>query len=102
MQRVASLPDLITAQLASDTLESAGIPNHIFNANAVGALGEVPFTHAFPEIWVADDAQADSARALLAADSAATRREHACPRCGEINPGNFLSCWQCGGALAEG
>lgn len=98
MKRVISAPDLIAAQLASDTLTSAGIRNHIFNVNAVGLLGEVPFTHALPEIWVADDREADLAYALLETPPPVTA-EHACRHCGEMNPGNFLSCWQCGTAL---
>ena len=102
MKRVLIAPTLLDAQLAVDVLSSLGIGAHIFNANAAGALGEVPFLQAQPEIWVEDDAQADRARdALAGLRDAPARDEKRCPHCGETNPGNFLSCWQCGHALPD-
>ena len=102
MKRVHIAPTLLDAQLAADTLSSLGIVTHIFNANAAGALGEVPFLQAQPEIWVEDDAQEMRAREALAGlNSARPGEEKTCPRCGEQNPGNFLSCWHCGNALPD-
>lgn len=102
MKRVHIAPTLLDAQLAADALASLGIATHIFNANAAGALGEVPFMQAQPEVWVDDDAQAARAREALAGLHAAPAQgDKTCPRCGEVNPGNFLSCWQCGGALPD-
>lgn len=102
MKRVHLAATLLDAQLAADALSSLGIATHILNANAAGALGELPFLHAQPEVWVDDDAQAARAREVLTALYAATpRSEKTCRRCGEANPGNFLSCWQCGAALPE-
>ena len=102
MKRVHIAPTLLDAQLAVDALSSLGIVTHIFNANASGALGEVPFMQAQPEVWVDDDAQEARAREALAGlRDAPARGEKACPQCGEANPGNFLSCWQCGGALPD-
>ncbi len=100
MQRIHIAPSLIDAQLAADLLDSLGIPTHIFNVNAAGALGEVPFMNAQPELWVQDDAQASRAREVLA-NVAKTRNkgERNCPHCAEANPAHFLSCWHCGGAL---
>jgi hypothetical protein len=88
--------------LAADALNSLGIVTHILNANAAGALGEVPFMQAQPEVWIDDDAQEARAREALASLSdTPTKHEKYCPHCGERNPGNFLSCWQCGGALPD-
>lgn len=98
MKRLASLPGLIEAQLASDLLSSAGIPNHLFNVNAAGALGELPFVQAFPEIWV-DEAWFERARDLLDAARQIRSDERACPHCGESNPEDYLSCWHCRAAL---
>jgi hypothetical protein len=102
MKRVHIAPTLLDAQLAADTLSSLGIVTHIFNANAAGALGEVPFMQAQPEVWVEDDSQALRAREILeGCRNTKSGKEKSCPYCGEINPGNFLSCWQCGRALPE-
>ena len=102
MKRVHIAPTLLDAQLAADVLSSLGIVTHILNANAAGALGEVPFMQAQPEVWVDDDSQASRAREALAGlRNAPLRDEKTCPHCGETNPGNFLSCWQCGTALPD-
>ena len=102
MKRVFIAPTLLDAQLAVDVLSSLGIISHIFNANSAGALGEVPFMQAEPEVWVDDEAQEARAREVLAGlRNAPQRDEKACPHCGEANPGNFMSCWQCGGALSD-
>ncbi|MBT9567224.1 MAG: DUF2007 domain-containing protein [Thiobacillus sp.] len=102
MKRVHIAPTLLDAQLAADALSSLGIVTHIFNANAAGALGEVPFLQAQPEVWVDDDAAEVRAReALSTLHNAAPRAEKICPQCGESNPGNFLSCWQCGQTLPD-
>jgi hypothetical protein len=102
MKRVLIAPTLLDAQLAVDVLSSLGIVSHIFNANAAGALGEVPFMQAQPEVWVDDDTQEARARETLSdLSNAAARDEKICPHCGELNPGNFLSCWQCKRALPD-
>lgn len=102
MKRVHIAPTLLDAQLAVDVLSSLGIVTHIFNTHAAGAMGEVPFLHAQPEVWVDDDAQEARAREVLAElNDAPPRGEKICPHCGERNPGNFLSCWQCRNALPD-
>ncbi|MGE5320335.1 MAG: putative signal transducing protein [Hyphomicrobiaceae bacterium] len=100
MKRVHIAPTLLDAQLAADALSSLGIVTHILNANAAGALGEVPFMQAQPEVWVDDDTRESQAREVLAAFlNVRPGAEKICPHCGERNPGNFLSCWQCGRML---
>ena len=102
MKRVHIAPTLLDAQLAADALSSLGIVTHIFNANAAGALGEVPFMQAQPEVWVEDDAQAGRAHEVLTSFlNVQPGAEKTCPHCGERNPGNFLSCWLCGNLLPD-
>ena len=102
MKRVLIAPTLLDAQLAVDALSSLGMTTHIFNANAAGALGEVPFMQAQPEVWIDDDAQEACAHEALAGlRNAPPRNDKSCAHCGEFNPGNFLSCWQCGSALPD-
>jgi hypothetical protein len=100
VKRVHVAATLVEAQLASDALSSLGITNHIFNAHAAGALGEVPFLQAQPEIWIEEDSREnDALETLLQWRTASCDSEKTCAACGGINPGNFLSCWQCGQAL---
>jgi hypothetical protein len=93
----ANLPD---AQIAVDTLATRGIKAHIFNANAVGGVGELAATQIWPEVWVEEDEDAEAAMGLLhELQAAVSTGSRICPQCGEENPGNFLSCWNCGQAL---
>lgn len=102
MKRVHIAATLLDAQLAADTLAAVGIATRILNTHAAGALGDLPFLHTQPELWVDDDAQAERARAILAAThDLPASGEKSCPRCGEANPGHFLSCWHCGGELPD-
>ena len=70
------------------------------NANAL-IVGEIPFTHAYPELWVDDARDAARARSVIeeferTPSGEATRR---CAQCGEDNPSRFELCWQCGTAI---
>lgn len=100
MKRVYLAANLMDAQLAVDTLATQGIKAHIFNAHAVGGMGELAATQMWPEVWVEEDTDAEAAIQLLhdlhAAQSSGSK---ICPQCGEENPENFLSCWNCSQAL---
>ena len=101
MKRLYDAADLPQAQLLLDRLAEAGIPARLFNANAQGGLGEIPFTAAYPQVWIEEAADWERARAVVErferpAKPAPARR---CPACGEENPGGFDLCWSCGGPL---
>ena len=100
MKRVFRADSLLEVQLVADTLSSLGINNHILNAYAVGAMGELPYSQTSPEVWIADPAQEAQACEAVAALEAPLLPDKICSQCKEINPGNFLSCWQCHSALA--
>lgn len=100
MKRVYQAGTLLEAQLVADTLNSMGIVNHLFNAHAVGAMGELPYSEILPEVWIEDSAREGQAREMVIAMHAAPTPDKSCPYCDELNPGNFLSCWHCGSALA--
>lgn len=100
MKRVYLAANLPDAQIAVDILSTQGIRTHIFNANAVGGLGELAATQIWPEVWVEEDEDAGLATQLLKEiHSAEAAGSKTCPQCGEENPENFLSCWHCGQAL---
>lgn len=101
MKRVYSAASLPDAHLVLGLLAQAGIEAKVFNENAQSGMGEIPFTHAWPEVWIVDEADAGRARELVRGFERAPAATHAvpCPACGEESPGNFQVCWHCGAEL---
>jgi hypothetical protein len=89
------------AYLVADRLNQAGIRAHVFNEHASSIVGDVPPDVAQPQVWLADDADAPRAQALLRTmEREAMRTPLFCRKCGEQSPGNFELCWNCGNAIA--
>ena len=85
-------------------LETAGIPTMVKNLGASGAVGEIPFTEVFPELWVVEDGDYDRALELLEAyrePDTANLPDWTCPRCGEAVEKQFGECWNCGASRPE-
>ena len=116
MLRLYTAADLPEAHLVAQLLERAGIAARVFNEHAQGGLGnrslrcstsavpgvvgEIPFTHAWPEVWLLEDADASRAqRALDAWQRTPRMLSWRCRDCGEDNPGTFETCWHCGAPL---
>lgn len=102
MQRIYQARDLQQAHLLLHRLEGVGIRARVFNENAQGAIGEIPFTHVYPEIWLEREADRERAEALIREFEAepTVEGEVRCTACGETNPANFEFCWNCGRPLA--
>jgi hypothetical protein len=94
----ATLPD---AHLVRGLLGQAGIDATVFNENLQGGLGEIPFTHAYPEVWIVDERDLQRAREVIRRIErpAPGLGSVICPRCHEGSPGHFEVCWNCGEAL---
>ena len=106
MKRVYKCADIIEANALLHVLETAGIPCRIMNEFTSGALGDIPFTEAGPEIWIEDERDFDLARKnieqhIAEMKNADKAQSLICPECGETNPGNFTSCWNCGNSLGD-
>lgn len=101
MQKIYSAATLPDAHLVRALLTHAGIEARVFNENAQGGLGEIPFTHAWPEVWIVDEGAAARAQELIRQFESqdGSSPEIKCPRCEEANPGNFQVCWSCGAGL---
>lgn len=82
-------------------LEEAGIRAKVLNEHAQGGMGEIPFTHTWPEVWIEREQDVARARAIVRQFDTRPDIEDfvACPRCGEQNPDNFETCWHCGTIL---
>ena len=81
-------------------LESNGIPSEVRHEALFGVRGEIPFTEAFPEIWVANDNQVGEALKVLHKRSTETNnvdegQPWRCANCGETVEPQFTACWQC-------
>ena len=81
-------------------LEHAGIPCFVRNQDVGIAMTGIPT--AFPTLCVTNDADAERARAIVAAFVAArrgrqlvNRSDWICPSCGESVPSTFDRCWKC-------
>lgn len=100
MKRIYDAANLPEAALLADQLRDAGIEVHVLNQNAVGAMGELPFMNALPQIWVASDDHAALAQTIIAryrdASVNSTHSPWRCVSCDEENPGSFDVCWSCG------
>ena len=82
-------------------LAQAGIEARVLNEHAQGGLGEIPFTHAYPEIWIMEPADEARARAIITAYERTPPLQDTarCESCGEMNPQGFEICWRCGKPL---
>jgi hypothetical protein len=98
MKKLCTTANIIEAQLLADLLKQDGIEVRVFNQYALGAMGEIPFTHTYPELWLVNDGDQPRAEAVLRAVQRAARldsRKH-CRGCGEELSADLLSCWNCG------
>ncbi|MCY4078240.1 MAG: DUF2007 domain-containing protein [Acidobacteria bacterium] len=97
--RVYSAPILAQVAHVRHVLEAHGIECRIQGEYRSGAVGEIPPSEAWPELWVVDPADAVEAQRLV--DEAIQGAETdapgwTCSRCGEPNEGQFSACWKCG------
>lgn len=98
MERLYIAGDLQEAHLILHRLESERIEAHIFNENAQGAMGEIPFTHIYPEVWLVKAKDFDRAKVIIAEyeQPIELAENQKCGHCGEESPKNFEVCWHCG------
>jgi hypothetical protein len=101
LQRVHIARTLAEAYMVRDVLQTEGIPSVLRGEHLVGILGDVPLDQdSLPSVWVAE-ADAEWARAVLAAGTVADRGDGAawtCSECGEQSEAQFTLCWRCGAA----
>lgn len=101
MKKLYTANHLLEAHIVRDLLENACIPTRLFNEYAQGGMGEIPFTHTYPEVWVMRDLDFERGRRIIATYEQAPQVTDIvfCLQCGEENPGNFQLCWQCSSGL---
>ena len=101
MKRIYSAANLMEAHIILDLLSHIGVNARLFNENAQSGVGEIPFTHAYPEIWVMNDSDVERGKLVINhyESSPIDTGIVFCTACGEENPRNFQLCWHCGAGL---
>lgn len=90
--------ELATVGQYQSVLESEGIQTHLKNQFMAGALGEIPFVSAVPELWILNDEDFAAAHALieqLLSNNAQDEPEWTCAECDAVVDGVFTQCWKC-------
>lgn len=95
MLRLTRAPDLTTATLWVDALNTEGISASVQRQYLAGVAGELPPDQCTPEVWIAHPEQEARARTLLHHLQHVPQRQWWC-RCGEFVEGGFEQCWRCG------
>lgn len=103
MKRVYIAKDLPDAHLVCQRLQISGIEAHVFNEYSNGAVGDLPFTHTWPEVWVENNSDAGNAQKIVEEieSQPVDESERACPSCEQMNPAGFEICWNCSSSLED-
>ena len=103
MKKVLSTLDPVATGFVGSLLEQSGIEFTVRNQYSSGAMGELPVTECWPEIWVINDEDYEAAQEI-ARQATADTNDKAKPwlcACGEQIEAQFASCWNCGGVRTE-
>ncbi|GAB2993688.1 putative signal transducing protein [Psychrosphaera aestuarii] len=98
MKKVYQCSNTLELQPFIETLKRLDIKHLIKNEYISGAIGELPFTEAWPQIWVLNDNDVAEAKAACRAtetDINSDKPDWDCSHCGETNHASFEFCWQC-------
>jgi Putative prokaryotic signal transducing protein len=91
-------------QMLRALLAEAGIDCLIRNESLAVAMGEIPVSECFPELWLLNDSDHGRAAAIIAewrSSDGTAATPWVCPTCGESIEGQFGACWKCGGEAPE-
>jgi len=103
MKRFLHCLDAVEAQHCANLLRSAGIAAEVRNIYLAGALGDIPFIEAGPQVWIEVLQDEAIAHAVLAQVGATpTQPDWCCQQCGEPIEGQFAQCWHCGAGRPGG
>ena len=96
MKKIYTHDNAFIVHNVKNLVEAQGIEVFLKNEFAQGAVGEVSAFDAWPELWVINDSDYDSALAVVNATQQADKAaDWVCDNCGEVNASSFDMCWQC-------
>ena len=94
-------PEMARVGQYQSILEAEGIATFVRNENLSGT--EVVIPAFYPALCVVDDKDYERAVAIIRSyeqETPGSDEEIRCPQCGELSPGTFAECWNCGAALS--
>ncbi len=96
MKLVYSHPNSMILGNMSSALNQEGIETQIRNDILGGATGEIAPGDTWIELWVVNEAQAETAAQRIKERLEQPERDDwLCNHCKESNPATFDMCWQC-------
>lgn len=98
-KKVFTADSLVMVAHYANVLATEGIKTEIRNANLGGALGEVPFTEVWPQLWVVHALDEQRAREIIEEVQSSPMPDGepwACGACQTLNEYQFAACWHCG------
>lgn len=100
MKKIFSSQNSMIIHHMKNLLEVEGIRAIVRNENLSVALGSLPATECWVELWILDESREHEARDIIRKESDAEEQAikwpWRCPYCGERIDGQFTDCWQCG------
>jgi anaerobic ribonucleoside-triphosphate reductase len=100
MKRIFSSQNPMVIHLMKNLLELEGIMAIVRNENLTTALGGIPATECWVELWILDESREAEARDIIRkeqkSEDTAMTWPWICSRCGENIEGQFTECWNCG------
>jgi hypothetical protein len=79
-----------------NVLEGRGIECEVRGEDRRTAMGDLPITECWIELWLVDEARSAEAKALIDGATIDEGIAWTCAGCGETIDGQFDVCWQCG------
>ncbi len=98
MKRVFSSESAALAWHIHNMLQHHDIATQVRNDRLYSVAGEVPVHECMAEVWVENALDEKTAERLIRqqlSDDEIPSPSWDCPRCGELNTGEFAACWNC-------
>ncbi len=101
MKKVFASNDRSAIEILRGLLSAEGIESVVLNEITGAVLGDIPFWHAMPELWISNTGDLERAQAIVADFASGETKKTlpdtpwTCNQCGEEIEGQFTECWNC-------
>lgn len=95
MLKVHSSLNTVEIYNLKNALESRGIQCEIRGEHMQVALGRLPLTECWTELWIVEDSMKEMAESIIEGRGERQWTSWTCPKCSESVDGEFGQCWNC-------